>query len=65
MVPLRETDVFEIVMLATGPDAFLAGGRAGVVPFFLTQKGPLELVHAGVSEQDRLVGLSGGQHRHE
>ncbi len=48
-------DVFEVVVLAAGADAFLRGGGAGVVAPFESQENFLELVHAGVGEQQRRV----------
>jgi hypothetical protein len=48
-------DVIEIVMLASGADAFLGGDGAVVIAFFLAQENVLELVHAGVGEQQRGV----------
>ncbi len=54
-------DVFEIVVLAAGADAFLRGGGAGVVAGFETLEDLLELVHAGVGEeQGGVVGRQEG-----
>ena len=54
-------DVFEIVVLAAGADAFLRGGGAGVVALFETLEDLLELVHAGVGEeQGGVVGRQQG-----
>src|ERR1700689_3555965 len=51
------TDVIEVVMLAAGADAFLRSRGAVVIAFFLAEKNVLELVHAGVGEQQgRVVG---------
>ena len=52
-------DVFEIVMFAAGADAFLRGSGAGVIACFEALKDLLELVHAGVGEEQRRV--VGGQ----
>ncbi len=54
-------DVFEVVVLAAGADALLGSGGAGVVAFFEALKNFLELVHAGVGEEQRRV--VGGQER--
>ena len=54
-------DIFEIVVLAARADAFLGGGGAGVVALFESQEDFLELVHAGVGEQQR--GVVGGEQR--
>ena len=48
-------DVFEIVVFAAGADAFLGGGGAVVVAAFEAQENLLELVHAGVGEEQRGV----------
>jgi hypothetical protein len=48
-------DVFQVVVLATGADAFLARGGAVVGPLVEAQEHVLELVHAGVGEQQRRV----------
>ena len=45
------TDLLEVVMLSTRPDALLAGHRTRVIAAFQTLKHPLELHHAGVGEQ--------------
>ncbi|KFB74293.1 MAG: hypothetical protein AW09_000414 [Candidatus Accumulibacter phosphatis] len=50
-------DVFEVVVLAAGANAFLRSGRAQVRPFVETEKDVLELVHAGVGEQQRRIGM--------
>ncbi len=52
-------DVFQIVMLAAGADALLGRGGAGVVALFEALENLLELVHAGVGEEQR--GVVGGQ----
>ena len=59
-------DVFEIVVLAAGADAFLGGGGARVVAFLLAQEDVLELIHARVGKQQRGVVVRherGGAHR--
>jgi hypothetical protein len=44
-------------VLATGTDALLRGGGAGVVPRLLAQEDVLELVHPRVGEEERRVVL--------
>ena len=48
-------DVFEVVVLAAGANALLARRRACVGPLVETQEHVLELVHAGVGEQQRRI----------
>ena len=55
-------DVLEVVMLAAGADAFLRGGGARIVALFEPEEDVLELVHAGVGEQQRGV-VRGHQRR--
>ncbi len=50
-------DVFEVVVLAAGTNAFLRSRRAQVRPLVETEKNVLELVHAGVGEQQRRIGM--------
>ena len=58
--------VVEIVMFAAGADAFLGVGGAGVGAFFLAEEDRLELVHAGVGEeQGRVVVRHDGGAGHE
>ena len=60
-------DVIEVVMLAAGADALLAGRRAGVLALLDTEVAVLELVHASIREQQRRVILrhygAGGNNR--
>ena len=51
----RVADVVEIVVLAAGADALLRSSRARVVALFEAGENVLELVHAGVGEQQRGV----------
>ena len=44
-------DIFQVVVLAARPHAFLRGGGAGVVALLESEENVLELVHAGVGEQ--------------
>jgi hypothetical protein len=44
------TDVFEIVVFAAGPDAFLRAGGPGISTDLFTQEEALELYHAGIGE---------------
>ncbi len=53
-------DVFQVVVLAAGADAFLRGGGAYVVALLSSQKQVLELVHPRVGEEQGGVVL-----RHE
>ena len=50
-------DVVEIVVFAAGADAFLGVGGAGVGAFFLAEEDRLELIHAGVGEEQRGIVL--------
>ena len=54
-------DVFEVVVLAAGAHAFLRGGGAGVIALLEAEEHVLELVHAGVGEQQG--GVVGGHQR--
>ena len=57
VVAVGEADVFQIVVLAAGADALLAGGGPAVVSLFRAKKDVLELVHACVGkEQGGIVG---------
>lgn len=51
VVPRGVADVFQVVVLAAGAHAFLAGGRTGVGALFQAEEAVLELVHARVGEQ--------------
>jgi hypothetical protein len=44
-------DVFQVVVLAAGAHAFLAGGGAGVGALVKAEEHVLELVHAGIGKQ--------------
>jgi hypothetical protein len=44
-------DIFEIIVLAPGPDTPLTGHGTTVIPAFVTKEGILELDHAGVGKQ--------------
>ena len=52
---IGEADVFEIIVLASSADAFLATGSAFVIALFEAEKNVLELVHASVGEEQRGV----------
>ena len=59
-------DVFEVVVFAAGADALLRGCGAGVVAFFEALEDLLELIHAGVGEeQSGVVGRQKGAAAHE
>ena len=53
VMAIGEADIFKIVVLAAGADAFLAGGGAFVVALFEAEENVLELVHPGVGEKQR------------
>jgi hypothetical protein len=55
VVACRVAHVFQVVVLAAGTDALLAGGGAAVGALVKAQEHILELVHAGVGEQQRRV----------
>ena len=55
VVAARVADIFEVVMLATGPHALLGSGRTGVIALFQTLKNLLELVHPRVGEEEGRV----------
>jgi hypothetical protein len=44
-------DIFEIVVFAARPNAFLRAGGPGIPAHFLTQEEALELDHARIGEQ--------------
>ena len=50
-MPGRMANVFQVVMLASGANAFLRTGCSDVVAFFTAEKNILELVHARVDEK--------------
>ncbi len=56
-MPLGEADVFQVVVLAPGADALLRGGGFVVVALFEAEEDVLELVHAGVGEQQRRIAV--------
>ena len=55
VMAVGEADVFEVVVLASGADAFLRGSGAGVVAVLEAEEDVFELVHAGVGEEQRGV----------
>src|SRR5579862_2823444 len=60
VVTVSKSDVFEIVVLASRAHAFLRSRGPSVVALFQSEKDVLELVHAGIGEQQGGVVL-----RHE
>ena len=52
-MPVGKSDIFKIVVLAAGADAFLRARGARVVALIEAQEDVLELVHAGVGKQQR------------
>ena len=61
VVPGGFAHVLKVVVLSAGPNAFLGGGGPKVVPPLPSQKNVLELIHAGVGEQQG--GVVGGDQR--
>jgi hypothetical protein len=57
MVTRGVADIFEIVVLAAGANALLRRCRPLVRTLVETEKNVLELVHAGVGEQQRWIGM--------
>ena len=55
VVACRVADVLEVVVLAAGTHAALAGSRAQVIALLLAEEHVLELHHAGVGEQQRRI----------
>jgi len=55
MMAVGEADVFEVVVLAPGADAFLASGSAAVIALLEAEKHVLELIHSGVGEEQRRI----------
>jgi hypothetical protein len=55
VMPGGATDIFQVVVFAAGPNAFLRTAGPGVVPVLQTEEQVLELVHAGIGEQQRRV----------
>ena len=53
VMPRGVAHLLEVVVLAAGPHALLAGGGPRVVAVLLAQEGALELHHPGVGEQQR------------
>ncbi len=66
VVARRPAHVLQVVVLAPGADALLAGGGARVVALLLAQEDVLELVHARVGEEEGRVprGDEGGGAHH-
>ena len=59
-------DIVEVVVLAAGAHAFLAGGRAGVQALLGAGEDVLELHHAGIGEQQgRIVARHERRRRHD
>jgi hypothetical protein len=48
---IGEADIFQIVVLAASADTFLAGGGTVVIALLEAEENVLELVHAGVGEE--------------
>jgi hypothetical protein len=52
---IGETDVFEVVVLAAGADAFLASGGCLVVALLKPEENVFELIHASIGKEQRGV----------
>jgi len=50
-MPAGQTDLLEVVVLASRPYALLTGGGTDIIALLLSQKNPLELHHPGVGEE--------------
>src|SRR5947209_13894207 len=57
-MPAGVADIIQVVVLAAGAHAFLRSGRARVIACLEAQEHVLELVHAGIREQQG--GVVGG-----
>ncbi|EKD36680.1 MAG: hypothetical protein ACD_75C01413G0001 [uncultured bacterium] len=55
MVPGGVSDIFQIVVLAAGPDTPLTGNCPHIITFLLTHKHGLELHHACIGKEQRRV----------
>ena len=51
VMALGEADIFQVVVLSAGADAFLRGGGAFVIALLEAEEDVLELVHPGVGEK--------------
>src|SRR5262249_47420845 len=57
VMPRRVADLLEVVVLASGADALLRRGGPRVVALLPSEEDVLELVHAGVREEQRGVAV--------
>src|SRR6476660_5373126 len=57
VMPPRVPDVLEVVVLAAGAQTLLRRDSPAIATGLLAEKDPLELVHAGVGEEQRWIGL--------
>ncbi len=55
VMPLRKSNIFQVVVLPASAHTFLRAGGAGVLALFQPQKNILELVHPGVGEEQRRI----------
>src|SRR5580658_6436736 len=57
MVPIREADIFKIVVLTASPHALLTGSSALIVTLLQPQKNILKLIHPSIGKQQcRIIG---------
>jgi hypothetical protein len=65
MVASGIADIFQIVVLAPRAETLLHGNRSFVRARFLAEEHPLKLIHPGISEEQRGIGLRNqGRTRH-
>jgi hypothetical protein len=57
MVPGRVPDIFQVIVLAAGPNTFLGGDRPVILAFLIPGKNPFKLDHARIDKQKRRVVL--------
>ena len=57
VMPGGKADIFQIIMLATRPHAFLGRGRQGIIPRFPSRENVLERNHARIDEHQRRIVL--------
>src|ERR1043166_1356518 len=57
VMPLCETDIFQVVVLAAGAYTLLGRGRSHIVSFLQAQKNILELVHPRIGEEESRIAM--------
>jgi hypothetical protein len=55
VMPRRPTDIFQIIVLAACPYAFLRAACTNIIPFLHSEKAVLELVHPGIGKEKRRI----------